>query len=74
MLIFFHVKLKQPCLDRTQKQCVSEIPFKNLFEAGNQLNAGMLSQSASSDHALLITKSALMVLEKCPLSQPIRIQ
>ena len=29
--------------------------FKNLFEAGKQLNAGMLSQSASSNHALLMT-------------------
>ena len=37
-----------------------KIPFQNLFDVGNQLNAGMLSQSASSDHALLITKSALV--------------
>jgi len=27
-----------------------------MFEAGNQLNADMLSQSASSNHALWITK------------------
>jgi len=32
-----------------------------LFEAGNQLNAGILSQSASSNHALYITKSAVMI-------------
>ena len=59
MLIFFHVK--QPCLDQTQKRCVSEIPFQNPFESENQLNAGVLSQSASSNHALLITKSALVI-------------
>ena len=40
---------------------VSEISFQNPFEAGNQLNAGVLSQSASSNHALLITKSALVI-------------
>ena len=44
------------------------------FEAGNQFNAGVLSQSASSNHALLITKSALLIKKKCPLSQPISIQ
>ena len=61
-------------LDQTQKRCVSKIPFQTPFEAGNQFNAGVLSQSASSNHALLITKSALLIKEKCPLSQPISIQ
>ena len=74
MLILFHVKLKQPCLDQTQKRCVSEIPFQNPFEARNQLNAGVLSQSASSNHALLITKSAFVIKKKCPISQPISVQ
>ena len=62
--------------DQTQKRCVSEILFQNLFEAGNQFNAGVLSQSASSNHALLImiTKSVLLIKKKCPLSQPISIQ
>ena len=41
------------------------------FKTGNQLNAGVPSQSASSTHVLLITKSRL---KKCPLSQPISIQ
>ena len=64
--------MKQPRLEQTQTRCVPEI-FKirlKLFEAGNQLNAGALSQSASSNHALLITKSALVIKKKCPLSQP----
>ena len=39
--------------------CVSEIPFQTPFEVGNQFNAGALSQSASSNHALLIKKNAL---------------
>ena len=47
---------------------VSKIPFQTPFEAGKQFNAGVLSQSASSSHALLITKSALLIKEKCPLS------
>ena len=66
MLIFFYVKLQQPCLDQTQKRCVSEIPFQNPFEMGNQLNAGVLSQSTSSNHAFLITKSALVIKKKMP--------
>ena len=66
MLIFFHVKLKQPGLDQTQKRCVSEIPFPNPIEAATQLNAGALSQSASSNHASLITKSALVIKKKMP--------
>ena len=33
---------------------------------GNQFNAGVLSQSASSNHALLITKSALLIKKKMP--------
>ena len=74
VFIFFHVKLKQSCLHQTQKRCVSEISFQSPFEAGNQLNVGVLSQSASSNHALLITKSALVIKKKCPLSQPISIQ
>ena len=45
---------------------VSEIPFQNPFEAGNQFNVGVLSQSASSNHALLITKSALLIKKKMP--------
>ena len=28
MLIFFHVKFKQPCLDQTQKRCVSKISLR----------------------------------------------
>ena len=40
---------------------VSEIPFQNPLEGGNQFNAGVLSQSASSNHTLLITKSALLL-------------
>ena len=64
MLVFFHVK--QRCLDQTRKRCVSEVPFQNPFEAGNQLNAGVLSQSASSNHALLITKSDLVIKKKMP--------
>ena len=58
----------------TQERYVSEIPFQNPLEAGNQLNAGVLNQSASSNHALLITKSALVIKKKCPLSQPISSQ
>ena len=73
VLIFFHVKRKQPCLVKSKKRCVFEIPFQNPFEAGNHLNAGVLSESASSNHALLITKSAFMIKKKCPLSQPISI-
>ena len=46
----------------------------NPFQAGNQLNADVLSQSASSNHARLITKSAVVIKKKCPLSQPISIQ
>ena len=42
--------------------------FQNPFEAENQLNTGALSQSASSNHALLITKSALVIEEKMPVS------
>ena len=38
--------------------------FQNPFETGNQLNAGVLGQSASSNHALLITKSALVIKKK----------
>jgi len=51
---------------KTQKRCVSEIPFQNLFEAGKQFNAGVLSQSASSNHALLITKSTVVIEKKMP--------
>ena len=40
--------------------------FQNPFETGNRLNAGVLSQSASSNHALLITKSALVIKKKMP--------
>ena len=61
MSIFFYVMKKEPRLDQTQKQCVSEIPFQNPFEAGDQLNAGTLSQSASSNHAFLIIRSALVI-------------
>ena len=65
--------MKQPCLDQTpgtQKQRVSEF-FQNLLEVGNLLNAGMLSQTASSNHALLITKSALVIKKNALcLSQP----
>ena len=53
--------------------CVSEIHFQNPFEGGNQFNAGVLSQSASSNHVLLITKSALLIKKKFPVSQPISI-
>ena len=56
---FFHIKMKQLCLDQTQKQCLSEVPFQNRFETGNQLNAGV---------------SYLLDYQKCPLSQPISIQ
>jgi len=68
MSIFFHVKMKQPRLDQAQKRCVSEIPFQDPFEAGNQLNAGVLSQSPSSNHSVLITKSALVIKKKFPPS------
>ena len=61
MLILFHVKIKQACLDQTQKRCVAEIPFQNPFAAGNQLHAGVVSQSASRYHARLIIKSALVI-------------
>ena len=73
MSTFFHVMMNKTRSEQTQKRCVSE-KFKNPFEAGNQLNAGVLSQSASSNHALLITKSALVIKKKCSLSQPISIQ
>ena len=77
MLSFFYVKLKQLRLDQTQKRCVSEFLSKILSKSvrgWNQLNAGVLNQSASSNHALLITKSALVIKKKCPLSQPISVQ
>ena len=32
------------------------------------------NQSASTNHALLITKSGLVIKKKCPLFQPISIQ
>ena len=51
---------------QTPKRCVSEIHYQNLFEAGNQLNAGVFSQSASSNHALLFPKSALVIKKKMP--------
>ena len=54
--IFFHIKMKHLRLDQTQKRCVSEIHFQNQFEVGNQFDVCVLSQSASSNHALLITK------------------
>ena len=60
--------MKWQRLDPTQKGWVSEIPVQNPFEVGNQLNAGVLSQPASSNHALLITKSALVNKKKCPVS------
>ena len=66
---WFSFKLRwnnRACLDQTQKRRVSEIPFQNPFEEGNQLNAGVLSQSASSNHALLITKSALGPVDQNP--------
>ena len=70
MSIFFHVKMKYPHLDQNQKRCVSEIPFQNLFEAGNQLNASVPSQSALSNNAFLIAKIAPMHdKENFPLSQ-----
>ena len=56
--------MKQPHLDQTQKLCFSQIPFQNPFKAGNQLNAGVLSQSASSNHALLMSKSGLVIKKK----------
>ena len=50
---------------------MSEIPVQNPFEVGNQLNAGVLSQPASSNHALLITKSALVIKKNALcLTQP----
>ena len=70
MSIFFHIKRKRARLDYTQKRCISEIPFQNPFKAGNWLKVGGRSQSASSNHALLITKSAFLIKKKCPLSQP----
>ena len=45
--------MKKPCLDQTlssQERRVSENPFE--ARAGNQPNAGVLSQSPSSNHAL----------------------
>ena len=36
-----------------------ETPFQTPFEPGNQFNGGVLSQSASSNHALLIKENAL---------------
>ena len=50
--------------DVTVNRFVSEIHFQNPFKAGNQLNADTLSQSASSDHTFLITKSALVIKKK----------
>ena len=51
---------KSPLFSRMRRQ---KSPL--LFEAGDQLNAGALNQSSSSNHALLITKSAL-VIKKMP--------
>jgi len=48
--------------------------FQNLalhLEAVNQLNAGVLSQSTSNTHFLLIITSAFKVKKKYPLSQPV---
>ena len=67
MSIFFHIKKKQPRLDRTQKWSVSEIPFQNPFETRNQLNAGVLSQSALSNLTSWIPKVPSW-LEKTALS------
>ena len=66
MLVFFHVKTKQLCVDQTQKRCVSET-----VRRGKPTYAGVLSQSASRNHALLITKSALVIKKNALcLSQP----
>ena len=72
MSILFNVKMKSR-LKQTQKRRVSEIPSQNPFEAGNQLNAGVLSQLALSNHALLRTKSILLIKKESPLSQLISI-
>ena len=62
-----HVRKKQPRLDQTQKRSVSEIPFQNPFETRNQLNAGVLSQSALSNLTSWIPKVPSW-LEKTALS------
>ena len=56
MSIFFHLKIKLTTL----------ISNRFSFEVGKKLNAGVLSQTASSKHALLITKSALVINKKVP--------
>ena len=61
MFIFFHVSLNNRIQIKLRSDAFLKFLFKNPFEAGNQFNADVLSQSASSNHALLITKSALVI-------------
>ena len=68
MLILFHVKRKQPCLDQTQMRCISEIHFQNQHQvimpswspkvpSWLRKNALCLSQSAFSNFAPYMIKS-----------------
>ena len=61
MFIFFHVKLKQPCLDQTQKRCVSEFRLRR--------ETNLMQACSANQHQVImpsITKSALVIKEKMP--------
>ena len=71
MSISFHITMNSPRLYQIQKRSNSE-PFDR-FEAGSQLNAGVLSQSVSSIMLSWLPKVPLW-LRKCHLSQPPSMQ
>ena len=61
MFIVFHVKLKQPCLDQTQKRCVSEFRLRR--------ETNLMQACSANQHQVImpsITKSALVIKKKMP--------
>ena len=57
--IFFHVKSKQPCLDQTQKRCVSEFRLRR--------ETNLMQACSANQHQVImpsITKSALVIKGK----------
>ena len=75
VLIFFHVKMKWPCYKIKLR---SDAFLKFLFKLRLKQETNLMQACSANQHQVIVTswlpKSALLIKEKCPLSQPISIQ
>ena len=75
MLIFFYIKMKKTVFRSNSEAIRVWKSFSKFFWSWKPTQCRcVFSQSALSNHALLITKSAFVIKVKCPLSQPISVQ